>query len=216
MDLRYPEQLVVDLFTREVPEIAQGVVRIEAVAREMGKRTKVAVSSSDLDLDPVGACVGAHGARIQAVVAALEGEKIDIVPWDEDAARFVCGALAPAPIERILVDDENGAMELIIPDDAMETAVGDDGINLRLAARLTGWRLDLFSVSSAAAREAQALESLARLPGLDDEQLRALYLYGIAGFEDFVATEDEYLVTIPGFDQALVTRVKNDARALAH
>jgi N utilization substance protein A len=165
----------------------------------------------DDDIDPVGACVGPEATRIRSIVTALEGEKIDIVPWDDDPARYVCAALAPAAIERIMIDEENGVMELIIPDEQMEVARGQDGTNLRLAAKLTGWQLDLFSKSRMEAIEAEAMASLARIPGLDDQQRRNLFLHGIHGLDDFVATDDEFLASVPGFDADVVQRAKRSA-----
>ena len=131
----------------EVPEIAEGIVVIEAAAREPGGRAKIAVSSRDSDVDPVGACVGMKGSRVQAVVQELRGEKIDIVPFDEDPARFVCSALAPAEVSRVIIDEANHAMELIVPDDQLSLAIGRRGQNVRLAAQLTGWKLDINSES---------------------------------------------------------------------
>src|SRR6266566_2685085 len=131
---RASPELVRKLFEMEVPEIAEGVVVIEAVAREPGGRTKIAVASRDGDVDPVGACVGMKGSRVQAVVQELRGEKIDIVPWDEDPARFVCSALAPAEVARVIIDEANHAMEIIVPDDQLSLAIGRRGQNVRLAA----------------------------------------------------------------------------------
>ncbi|HLL53553.1 MAG TPA: transcription termination factor NusA, partial [Myxococcaceae bacterium] len=126
--------LLTKLFEMEVPEIAEGIVVIEAAAREPGGRAKIAVSSRDGDVDPVGACVGMKGSRVQAVVQELRGEKIDIVPFDEDPARFVCSALAPAEVSRVIIDEANHAMELIVPDDQLSLAIGRRGQNVRLAA----------------------------------------------------------------------------------
>src|SRR6185312_13042588 len=123
--------LLIKLFEREVPEIAEGIVVIEAAAREPGGRSKIAVSSRDGDVDPVGACVGMKGSRVQAVVQELRGEKIDIVPYDEDPARFVCSALAPAEVSRVLVDDGTHTMEIIVPDDQLSLAIGRRGQNVR-------------------------------------------------------------------------------------
>src|SRR3979411_1915464 len=125
----------------EVPEIAEGVVVIEAVAREPGGRPKNAVAEARGGQEPVGACVGMKGSRVQAVVQELRGEKIDIVPWDEDPARFVCNALQPAEVSRVLLDEQNKAMEIIVPDDQLSLAIARRGQNVRLAAQLTGWKL---------------------------------------------------------------------------
>jgi len=141
------------LFEAEVPEIAEGIVEIKGVVREPGSRSKIAVYSHDSNVDPVGACVGMRGARVQNVVSELRGEKIDIIPWSEDIARFACNALAPAVVSKIYIDDENKAMEIIVADDQLSLAIGKRGQNVRLAARLTGWRIDIKSESRAAEAE---------------------------------------------------------------
>ena len=151
--------LVAALFQFEVPEIAEGIVEIKAVAREAGSRTKIAVASYDSDVDPVGACVGMRGSRVQNVVSELRGEKIDIVPWTPDVGRFVCAALAPATVTRIYVDNDEQALEVIVPDDQQSLAIGKKGQNVRLAARLTGWNIDIKSESRAAELENEGLEA---------------------------------------------------------
>jgi transcription termination/antitermination protein NusA len=148
--------LVAALFYQEVPEVAEGIVEIKAVAREPGSRAKIAVISYDADVDPVGACVGMRGSRVQNVVSELRGEKIDIIPWTPDIARFACSALAPAEVSRVYVDDEGQAMEIIVPDDQLSLAIGKKGQNVRLAAKLTGWKIDIKSESRAAEADAAA------------------------------------------------------------
>ena len=143
-------QLVVELFKTEVPEIAEGIVEIVSCSREPGSRAKIAVVSHDPDVDPVGACVGMRGSRVQNVVSELRSEKIDIVPWSPDMARFACAALAPADVSRVYVDNEEEAMEVIVPDDQLSLAIGKKGQNVRLAARLLGWKIDIKSESRAA------------------------------------------------------------------
>jgi N utilization substance protein A len=159
--------LVAALFQFEVPEIAEGIVEIKAVAREAGSRTKIAVASYDSDVDPVGACVGMRGSRVQNVVSELRGEKIDIIPWTPDVARFVCSALAPAEVTRIYVDNEQKALEVIVPDDQLSLAIGKKGQNVRLAAKLTGWNIDIKSETRAA--EA-AMEEFAATQSVEDTQ----------------------------------------------
>ncbi len=154
--------LLIKLFELEVPEISEGIVKIEAAAREPGGRAKIAVSSRDPDVDPVGACVGMKGSRVQAVVQELRGEKIDIVPYSEDPIRFVVNALAPAEVSDVRVDEENRTMEVLVADDQLSLAIGKRGQNVRLAAKLTGWKLDIksesrLSASQAAAAAAEAL-----------------------------------------------------------
>ena len=126
------------LFENEVPEIAEGIVTIVQVAREPGSRAKIAVSSRDSDVDPVGACVGMKGARVQNIVQELRGEKIDIIPWNDDSAHFVCNALQPAEISKVIIDQDTNTMEVIVADDQLSLAIGKEGQNARLAAKLTG------------------------------------------------------------------------------
>ncbi|MGE4545727.1 MAG: transcription termination factor NusA [Pedobacter sp.] len=149
--------LVASLFQFEVPEIAEGIVEIKAVAREAGSRTKIAVASYDPDVDPVGACVGMRGSRVQNVVSELRGEKIDIVPWSPDVGRFVCASLAPAEVTKIYLDNDEQALEVIVPDDQLSLAIGKKGQNVRLAAKLTGWNIDIKSESRAAEAAKEAL-----------------------------------------------------------
>jgi N utilization substance protein A len=138
------------LFEAEVPEIAEGIVEVMGVVREPGSRAKIAVYSHDSDVDPVGACVGMRGSRVQNVVSELRGEKIDIIPWSDDVARFACNALQPATVAKVYVDDDNRSMEIIVADDQLSLAIGKRGQNVRLAAKLTGWRIDIKSESRAA------------------------------------------------------------------
>jgi N utilization substance protein A len=144
------------LFEAEVPEIAEGIVEIKSVVREPGSRSKIAVYSHDSDVDPVGACVGMRGSRVQNVVSELRGEKIDIIPWSEDPARFACNALQPAAVSKVYIDEENKALEIIVADDQLSLAIGKKGQNVRLAAKLTGWRIDIKSETRAA--EVELLE----------------------------------------------------------
>lgn len=144
------------LFEAEVPEIAEGIVEIKSVVREPGSRSKIAVYSNDSDVDPVGACVGMRGSRVQNVVSELRGEKIDIIPWSEDPARFACNSLQPAVVSKVYIDEENRALEIIVADDQLSLAIGKKGQNVRLAAKLTGWRIDIKSETRAA--EAELLE----------------------------------------------------------
>jgi N utilization substance protein A len=149
----------------EVPEIYEKIVRIEASAREAGARSKIAVSSRDRDVDPVGACVGMKGSRVQAVVQELRGEKIDIVPYDPDPARFVCNAIAPAEVARVIIDAGSHTMELIVPDEKLSLAIGKKGQNVRLASQLTGWRIDIHSETKVREMEQRAKQSLAAIGG---------------------------------------------------
>src|SRR5690606_10205354 len=151
---RSPE-LIKGLFELEVPEIADGLVEIVGVAREPGYRSKIAVVSHADGVDPVGACVGPRGSRVRMVVSELRGEKIDIIPYNEEPARFVAKALSPARVREVLVDDEEMQATVVVPDDQLSLAIGRDGQNARLAARLTGWRVDIKSESEFAQEESQ-------------------------------------------------------------
>lgn len=179
------------LFENEVPEITEGIVQIMQVAREPGGRAKIAVTSKDSDVDPVGACVGMKGRRVQAVVQELRGEKIDIVTWDPDAAKFICNALAPADITRVIVDEDNRSMEVVVPDDQLSLAIGKRGQNVRLASRLTGWRLDVVGETNYNEALKSGYSSLLDLPGIG--QKRATDLYEL----DFKSAWDVAKATVP-------------------
>src|SRR5204862_5665384 len=170
--------LLEKLFEMEVPEIYEKIVRIEASAREAGARSKIAVSSRDRDVDPVGACVGMKGSRVQAVVQELRGEKIDIVPYDADPAKFVCNAIAPAEVARVLIDAGTHTMELVVPDDKLSLAIGKKGQNVRLASQLTGWKIDIHSETKVRELEEQAKRSMASIPGVDHELAETLFKLG--------------------------------------
>lgn len=207
--------LVEKLFEHEVPEIFEGIVRIEACAREPGARSKIAVSSRDRDVDPVGACVGMRGSRVQAVVQELRGEKIDIVPFNEDPARFVCNAIQPAQVSRVLLDAERRTMELIVPDDKLSLAIGKKGQNVRLASRLTGWRIDIHSESKIREIEQRALAEIAAIPGVGFELAEELFISGWRGLRDLAVADAEELATVPGIDTLeraeSIIEVANDA-----
>ncbi|MCK4623068.1 MAG: transcription termination/antitermination protein NusA, partial [Desulfuromonadales bacterium] len=145
--------LLISLFKSEVPEIYEGIVEIKHAVREPGSRAKIAVVSHDIDVDPVGACVGMRGSRVQNVVTELRGERIDIIPWSPDPARFACAALAPAEVSRVYIDDEAEAMEVIVPDDQLSLAIGKKGQNVRLAAKLINWKIDIKSETRAQEEE---------------------------------------------------------------
>lgn len=156
---RVHPSMLAKLFEAEVPEVAEGIVEINAIVRDPGSRAKLAVSSNDPDVDPVGACVGMRGSRVQNVVSELRGEKIDIIPWSEDIARFACNALSPAQVSKVFVDEENRSLEVVVADDQLSLAIGKRGQNVSLAARLTGCRIDIKSEAKAAEAELQAFAS---------------------------------------------------------
>lgn len=207
--------LVEKLFEHEVPEIYEGIVRIEACAREPGARSKIAVSSRDRDVDPVGACVGMRGSRVQAVVQELRGEKIDIVPFNEDPARFVCNAIQPAVVSRVLIDAERHTMELVVADDKLSLAIGKKGQNVRLASRLTGWRIDIHSESKIREMEARSMAELAAIPGVGAELAVTIFGLGWRGLRDLAVADAEELAEVEGIDSAQraeeIIEVANDA-----
>ena len=170
---------LIRLFEQHVTEIYDGIVSIESAARDPGLRSKIAVYSKDSSVDPVGACVGMKGARVQAVVQELNGEKIDIVPWDKDPAKLVCNALAPAVVSKVIVDDERHAMEVIVAEDQLSLAIGKRGQNVRLAAQLTGWRLDIKSEAKLEEQLAGVKSVLASIEGLGDMHAGILVNEGV-------------------------------------
>ncbi len=188
--------LLVKLFEMEVPEIYEGIVRIVAAAREPGARSKIAVTSRDSDVDPVGACVGMKGSRVQAVVQELRGEKIDIVPFDRDPARFVCNAIAPAEVVKVIIDEANGSMELVVPDDKLSLAIGRRGQNVRLASQLSGWKLDVIGESKFKQMEDEAINALASIDGIDDIVAKALYKQGFRSVDEITEAADNELAAI--------------------
>src|SRR5262249_34096535 len=204
--------LLEKLFEQEVPEIYEKIVRIESSAREPGARAKIAVSSRDRDVDPVGACVGMKGSRVQAVVQELRGEKIDIVPYSEDPARFVCNAIAPAEVARVLIDAETHTMELIVPDDKLSLAIGKKGQNVRLASQLTGWRIDIHSESKVRELEEQARRSRGESEGSADDLAETLFKVGWRSAQEVATARVEELGGVPGVGgEAGATRLKEAA-----
>ena len=189
------------LFESEVPEIAEGTVRIVQVAREPGSRSKIAVESKDPDVDPVGACVGMKGSRVQAVVQELRGEKIDIVTYDPDPAKFICNALAPAEIVRVIVDEENRSMEVVVPDDQLSLAIGKRGQNVRLASKLTGWNLDVISETNYNRALKEGFQSLLDLEGVTEKLAIQLYEEGFRSAADLAGATEEDILPVEGMDE---------------
>jgi N utilization substance protein A len=199
------------LFESEVPEISEGIVQIVQVAREPGARAKIAVTSKDFDVDPVGACVGMKGTRVQAVVQELRGEKIDIITWNPDPAKFICNALAPAEIVRVIVDESNHSMEAVVPDDQLSLAIGKKGQNVRLASRLTGWRLDVVSETNYNQALKDGYESLLQLPGIGKKRASDLYEQNFRSAEEVSRAAVEDLVPIDGISEKMATKLIEDA-----
>ena len=189
------------LFRTEVPEISEGIVEIKAAAREPGSRAKIAVLSNASDIDPVGACVGMKGSRVQSVVQELKGEKIDIVPWHGDPAKFVCNALAPAEISRVVIDEVSRSMEVIVPDEHLSIAIGRRGQNVRLACKLTGWNIDVKSESEYSRAMRAGYESLLELPGMGSSTADALYEQGFYSLDELANATVEELTQINGIGE---------------
>lgn len=216
--------LLMKLFEIEVPEIYEGIVRIEACAREPGHRAKIAVSSTDPDVDPVGACVGLKGSRVQAVVAELRGEAIDIIPWHPDPARFIVYAIAPATVSRVYIDDSTHTMELIVPDDQLAKAIGRRGQNVRLAAQLTGWRIDIFSETKHAGMLDDARAEIGRIGSVTEEQVDDLVRNGFQSAQEIADVEagelaailgvtlDEATAVVDGADEVVTALIMEEAK----
>lgn len=194
------EQYLIKLFEQEVPEIYDGIVQIVAAAREPGARAKIAVISRDPSVDPVGACVGMKGSRVQQVVQELRGEKIDIINWDEDITRFACNALAPAEISRVFVDEANKEMEVVVPDTQLSLAIGRKGQNVRLASKITTWKLDILSESSASQKTADAIFNLLLIPGMSETMAQNVFQSGFGSFQSLAVANVTDVMAIPGYN----------------
>src|SRR3954467_5391872 len=201
---RQSPHLVEKLFEAEVPEIYEGIVKIVGVAREPGSRSKIAVTTRDADVDPVGACVGIKGSRVQAVVQELRGEKIDIVPFYRDPARYIINAIQPAEVNKVIVDEADHRMELVVPDEKLSLAIGRKGQNVRLAAQLTGWKLDIISDSKFRQMEDEALVVLKEIDGVDENLAKSIFAHGFRQSKDVAEASPEVLAQIPGLDPAKI------------
>lgn len=210
----HPEVLV-RLFEQEVSEIAEGIVTIQSAARDPGSRSKIAVSSNDSSVDPVGACVGMKGARVQAVVQELRGEKIDIIPYDRDAARFVCNALAPAEVSKVIVNERARIMEVIVPDDHLSLAIGKRGQNVRLAAQLTGWKLDIRSESKMKELVNQFKTIIAQIPALGEMRAEILVNEGYKDPADIAQLDQKTLIKLLRLSPEEADQVIKGAEELA-
>ncbi|MCF8067169.1 MAG: transcription termination factor NusA [Desulfobacterales bacterium] len=207
----HPDFLI-QLFKTEVPEISEGIVSIMGAVREPGSRAKISVSSSDHDIDPVGACVGMKGSRVQNVVQELKGEKIDIIPWHIDQAKYVCNALAPAEISRVIIDEEHKSMEVIVPDEFLSVAIGKRGQNVRLASKLTGWNLDVLSESRYSEAMQVGYDSLVELPDVSIGLADALYEKGFFSVEELSMASIEDLTQVRDVDEEEAQRLINIAK----
>ncbi|MBF0527942.1 MAG: transcription termination/antitermination protein NusA [Deltaproteobacteria bacterium] len=200
------------LFATEVPEIAEGIVKIVAAAREPGSRSKIAVKSEDSDIDPVGACVGMRGSRVQSVVQELRGEKIDIIPYNPDPARFIVSALAPAVVSRVIMDEASKTMEVVVSDEQLSLAIGRKGQNVRLASRLSGWRIDVKNETKYQRSLKEGYQSLIRLPGVGEVTADALYEAGYGSAADILAAGLENLMEIEGIDLTKAEKIQAAAK----
>ena len=204
--------LLIKLFEQEVPEIYEGIVEVKGAAREPGGRAKIAVTSHDRDVDPVGACVGMRGTRVQAVVQELRGEKIDIVPWTNDPAEYVCRALAPAKVSKIIMDEDEHAMEVIVPDDQLSLAIGKKGQNVRLASRLSTWKLDVRSESEAEDEARRARSSITAIGNIGDVTAELLYQNGFKSAEELAGSDQETIGDIEGIGPERAAGILTTAR----
>ena len=201
------------LFAQEVPEIYDGIIEIRAVARDPGSRAKIAVISNDGSIDPVGACVGMRGSRVQAVVAELQGEKIDIIPWSSDTATFVVNALAPAEVTKVVLDEETNRIEVVVPDEQLSLAIGRRGQNVRLASQLTGWDIDILTEEDESERRQQEFHSRSQLfmdaLDVDDVIAHLLVTEGFTKVEEIAYSEVGDLASIEGFDEDVASELRD-------
>jgi len=211
-------QFMAKLFTMEVPEIYDGIIEIKSVARDPGSRAKIAVVSRDSSIDPVGACVGMRGSRVQAVVGELAGERIDIIPWSPDAATFIVNALQPAEVTKVVLDEDAERIEVVVPDDQLSLAIGRRGQNVRLASQLTGWDIDILTEDEESERRQKEFQDRTALfmQALDVDEMVAQLLAseGFASIEDVAFVEVDEVASIEGFDEE--TAAELQARAREH
>jgi N utilization substance protein A len=208
-------QFMAKLFGQEVPEIYDGIIEIKAVARDPGSRAKIAVISHDNSIDPVGACVGMRGSRVQAVVGELQGEKIDIIPWSQDTATFVVNALAPAEVTKVVLDEDQHRIEVVVPDEQLSLAIGRRGQNVRLASQLTGWDIDILTEEEESQRRQEEFRQRSQLfidaLDVDDVIAHLLVAEGFTSIEQIAYVPLEDLAEIEGFDEEVAEELRNRA-----
>jgi transcription termination/antitermination protein NusA len=209
-------QFMAKLFAQEVPEIYDGIVEVRSVARDPGSRAKIAVISRDSSVDPVGACVGMRGSRVQAVVNELQGEKIDIIPWTADPANFVVNALAPAEVAKVVLDEERHRMEVVVPDQQLSLAIGRRGQNVRLASQLTGWDIDIVTEQEESEHRQAEFEKRTKLfieaLNVDEVVGQLLASEGFKSVEELLLVDDKELSGIEGFDEETAQELQSRAR----
>ena len=206
------------LFAQEVPEIYDGIIDIRAVARDPGSRAKIAVISKDSSIDPVGACVGMRGVRVQAVVQELQGERIDIIPWSGEAATFIVNALAPAEVSKVVLDEDTHRVEVVVPDEQLSLAIGRRGQNVRLASQLTGWQIDILTEAEESERRQKEFAERTKLfmesLDVDETVAQLLASEGFAEIEDVAYVALPELASVEGFDEETAQELQS--RALEH
>jgi N utilization substance protein A len=204
------------LFAQEVPEIYDGIVEVKAVARDPGSRAKIAVISRDSSVDPVGACVGMRGSRVQAVVNELQGEKIDIIPWSQDIATFVVNALAPAEVAKVVLDEDKERIEVVVPDAQLSLAIGRRGQNVRLASQLTGWDIDILTEQEESERRQTEFQNRTRIfmEALDVDEVvgQLLASEGFNSVEELLLVDAKEIAGIEGFDEDTAQELQSRAR----
>jgi transcription termination/antitermination protein NusA len=209
-------EFMAKLFAQEVPEIYDGIVEIKSVARDPGSRAKIAVVSKDTSVDPVGACVGMRGSRVQAVVNELQGEKIDIIQWSQDAATFIVNALAPAEVAKVVLDEESERIEVVVPDEQLSLAIGRKGQNVRLASQLTGWDIDIMTEAEESERRQKefAERTAAFVAALDVDEMIAQLLVseGFTSVEELAYVDAHEVASIEGFDENTAVEIQDRAR----
>ncbi len=209
-------QFMVKLFTMEVPEIYDGIIEIKSVARDPGSRAKIAVVSRDGSIDPVGACVGMRGSRVQAVVAELQGEKIDIIPWSPDAATFIVNALQPAEVSKVVLDEDAERIEVVVPDDQLSLAIGRRGQNVRLASQLTGWNIDILTEQEESENRQKEFAERSKLfmECLDVDEMigQVMASEGFSSIEEIAYIALEEIASIDGFDHETAAEIQSRAR----
>ncbi|MEO0411103.1 MAG: transcription termination factor NusA [Pseudomonadota bacterium] len=212
---RTAPEFLANLFRQEVPEIYDGIIEIKAVARDAGSRAKFAVISNDSSIDPVGACVGMRGSRVQAVVSELHGEKIDIINWSEDPANFIVNALAPAEVAKVVLDEDNDRIEVVVPDDQLSLAIGRRGQNVRLASQLSGWTIDIMTEAQESDRRQEEFVARSQMfvaeLDVDETLAQLLVAEGFNSLEEVAYVELDELLAVEGFDDDLAQELQTRA-----
>jgi N utilization substance protein A len=213
---RTAPEFMAKLFAQEVPEIYDGIIEVKAVARDPGSRAKIGVISYDNSIDPVGACVGMRGSRVQAVVSELQGEKIDIIPWNDDAATFIVNALQPAEVTKVVMDEDAQRIEVVVPDEQLSQAIGRRGQNVRLASQLTGWDIDIMTEAEESERRQQEFRERSQMfmetMNVDEMVAQLLVSEGFTSLEEVAYVDVDELTVIDGFDENTAEELQARAR----